>query len=311
MLNVMELKLNKQKNHRLPSLNILRVFESAARHLSFKKAAEELCITPPAVSHQIRTLEEQLGLVLFTRLNRSLILSSAGEQYFSQVQFALQQLQSATNELVNNNTKSTFVINTVPMLVSTLLAPHIHSFQESQLNFNIQIDSDASRTDFAISELDVAIRRVKGDEPNLVYRPIFKIAIAPVCSPHYLAKNPQANLQTLENCRLIRTSIDMGNWPLWLKQWGYQAPTTNELLLNSFRSVLDATQSGAGIAMGYLPIISSLIKRGDLITPFGDKTTFYGEPCLVYRKKDQDKPIVQAFELWLTELLIELGWSDK
>lgn len=303
--------MNKQNNHRLPSLNILRVFESAARHLSFKKAAEELCITPPAVSHQIRTLETQLGIVLFTRLNRSLVMSSIGEQYFAQVQSALQQLQSATNELLANNTKSTFVINTVPMLVSTLLAPHIHSFQESQASFNIQIDSDASRTDFAVNNIDVAIRRVKGDEPNLIYKPIFKIAIAPVCSPSYLDKNPQANLTTLENCRLIRTSVDMGNWPLWLKQWGYQAPSTNELLLNSFRAVLDATQSGAGIAMGYLPIISASIKRGDLITPFGNKSSFYGEPCLVYRKKDQDKPILKAFESWLDDLLIQLGWSDK
>jgi LysR family glycine cleavage system transcriptional activator len=307
----MELKLNIQKNHRLPSLNILRVFESAARHLSFKKAAEELCITPPAVSHQIKALEEQLALVLFTRLNRALILSRAGEQYFAQVQCALQQLQSATNELVNNNTKSTFVINTVPMLVSTLLAPHIHSFQESQANFNIEIDADASRADFAINNIDVAIRRIRGNEPNLIYTPIFKIAIVPVCSPHYLDKNPRANLDTLEHCRLIRTSVDMGNWPLWLKQWGYQAPSGNELLLNSFRSVLDATESGAGIAMGYLPIISALVKRGDLVMPFGDKSSFYGEPCLVYRKQDQDRPIIKAFEYWLAELLIQLGWSDK
>ena len=300
-----------QRNHRLPSLNILRVFESAARHLSFKKAAEELFITPPAVSHQIRTLEEQLGIELFTRLNRSLILNPAGQQYFAQVQNALQQLQSATNELVSSQTKSTFIINTVPMLVSTLLAPHIHSFQELQQDFNIQIDSDASRADFAIESLDVAIRRVKGDEPNLIYRPIFKIAIAPVCSPQYLQKNPQANLTTLENCRLIRTSVDMGNWPLWLKQWGYNAPKNNELLLNSFRSVLDATQSGAGIAMGYLPIINQMIDRGDVLLPFGDKTTFYGEPCLVYRKKDQDKPIIKAFEKWLNALLFELRWTDK
>lgn len=303
--------MNNQKNHRLPSLNILRVFEAAARHLSFKKAAEELYITPPAVSHQIRTLEEQLGIDLFTRLNRSLVLNPAGEQYFAQVQHALQQLQSATNELISSQTKSTFTINTVPMLVSTLLAPYIHSFQEQQQDFNIQIDSDASRADFAIETLDVAIRRVKGDEPNLIYRPIFKIAITPVCSPLYLQKNPQANLDTLQNCRLIRTSVDMANWPLWLKQWGYAAPKSNELMLNSFRAVLDATQSGAGIAMGYLPIINQMIERGDLLTPFGDKTTLYGEPCLVYRKKDKDKPIIKAFELWLNNLLFELHWSDK
>jgi len=94
-----------------------------------------------------------------------------------------------------------------------------------------------------------------------------------------------------------------------LKQWGYIAPQQNELLLNNFNAVIDATRSGAGIAMGYLPIIKRLIDDGELITPFGEKTSFYGEPCLVYRKKDQDKPIVKAFELWLTTLLKDLQWT--
>jgi LysR family glycine cleavage system transcriptional activator len=303
--------LNNQNNIRLPSLNILCVFESAARQLSFKKAAEELCVTPPAVSHQIRTLEEQLGIPLFTRLNRSLVLKPEGEQYFAQVQNALQQLQSATEEIIASKVKSTFVINTVPMIVSTLLAPHIHSFQQQHADFHIQIDSDPNRADFAIESLDIAIRRVKGNEPNLVYRPIFKLQIAPVCSPDYLTKNQDVDLDTMVNARLIRTSVDMPSWPLWLKHWGYKPPQGNELLLNSFRAVLEATQSGAGIAMGYLPIVNDLIERGDLVTPYGDKASFYGEPCLVYRKKDQDKPVIKAFELWLDILLFELNWSDK
>lgn len=303
--------MNKNANHRLPSLNILRVFESAARHLSFKKAAQELFITPPAVSHQIRALEEQLEIELFTRFNRSIVLNDAGQAYFAQVQNALQQLQSATNELTANKEKSTFTINTVPMVVSNLLAPHIHLFQKNEKNFNIQIDSDPTRADFTTENLDIAIRHKAGSEPNLIYVPIFKIKISPICSPKYLSRNPDINLSTLENSRLIRTTIDMPNWPFWLKQWGLNAPQENELLLNSFRSVVEAAQSGAGLAMGYLPIIKEMIEDGEVVLPFKDKISSYGEACLVYRKKDKNKPIIKAFEQWLKALVVELGWSDK
>ena len=269
------------KNHRLPSLNILRVFESAARHLSFKKAAEEIFITPPAVSHQIRTLEQQLDVELFKRLNRSLILTSEGQEYFSKVQNSLQLLQSATNELVANKEKKNFIINSVPMVISSLLAPYIHEFQRDYPNLNIQMDSDPKTLDFAIKELDVAIRRTKGDEPNLVYVPIFKIAITPICRHDYFAINPDINPDTLENSRLIRLTADMHNWTHWLKQWDYKAPLGNELLLSSFRSVTESVRSGAGIAMGYQPMINDLLKEGEIITPFVNKISTYSEAYLV------------------------------
>jgi LysR family glycine cleavage system transcriptional activator len=296
------------KNHRLPSLNILRVFESAARHLSFKKAAEEIFITPPAVSHQIRTLEQQLDVELFKRSNRSLLLTSEGQEYFSKVQNSLQLLQSATNELVANKEKKTFIINSVPMVISSLLAPYIHEFQRDYSGLNIQLDSDPKTLDFAIKELDVAIRRTKGEEPNLVYVPIFKISITPICRHDYLKMNPDINPDTLENSRLIRLTADMHNWTHWLKQWDFKAPHGNELLLSSFRSVTESVRSGAGIAMGYQPMINDLLKDGEIITPFINKISTYSEAYLVYRKKDKNKPIIKEFEAWLKAHIKLLAW---
>jgi LysR family glycine cleavage system transcriptional activator len=308
---ISSITMDNAKNQRLPSLNILRVFESAARMLSFKKAAEELFITPPAVSHQIRALEEQLNVVLFQRLNRALVLTNDGQEYFAKIQNALQQLQSATNELIANKEKPTFIINSVPMVISSLFAPHIHEFQQNHPGFNIQMDSDPKLTDFATKELDVAIRRTLGDEPNLIYVPIFQIEITPICRHDYFDINPDVNPETLENSRLIRLTIDMHNWPHWLKQWGYKAPVGNELLLNSFRSVTESVRSGAGIGIGYKPMINDLLKSGEIIIPFLNKISSYSEAYLVYRKKDKNKPIIKGFEKWTKELSNTLQWSNN
>ncbi|MBW8182526.1 LysR substrate-binding domain-containing protein [Shewanella nanhaiensis] len=298
------------KKHRLPSLNILRVFESAARHLSFKKAAEELFITPPAVSHQIRTLEQQLDVLLFKRLNRSLTLTNDGQVYFYKVQQSLQQLQSATDELIANKEKFTFVINSVPMVISALLAPFIHEFQEHHPDISIQMDSAPNMMDFAIKDLDVAIRRTKGEEPHLIYVPIFKVEITPICRHDYFAINPSVNPDTLENSRLIRLTADKHNWPHWLNEWDLDTPSGNELILSSFRSAIESVRSGAGIGMGYKPMINHLLQEGEIITPFPNKISSYSEAYLVYRKQDKNRAIIQAFEIWLRAIIKRLGWSE-
>ena len=299
-----------EKKHRMPSLNILRVFESAARHLSFKNAAEELCITPPAVSHQIRTLEQQFGVPLFKRLNRSLKLTKDGQAYFYKVQKSLQQLQSATDELIAKKEKFTFVINSVPMVISALLAPFIHEFQEHHPDINIQMDSAPNMMDFAVKDLDVAIRRTKGEESDLIYVPIFKIEITPICRHDYFDMNPSVNLNTLENSRLIRVTSDKSNWPHWLNEWHFEAPAGNELLLSSFRSAIESVRSGAGIGMGYKPMINKLLKEGEIIIPFPNKISSYSEAYLVYRLKDKNKPIINAFEIWLKTIVKKLNWSQ-
>ncbi len=298
--------------YRLPSLNVLRVFECAARHLSFKKAANELHISPPAVSHQIRSLEESLGVILFIRLNRGLKLSQEGREYFEKISPALIQLNSATETLISHRKSPVFTINSLPLIASLLVVPNIQSFQDQHPDFRVQIDSQAFQVDFNEDELiDVVIRHRVGQDPDLIYTPLFKVAVTPICSPTYFNDNPEVCPVTLKGARLIKLTVDPKCWPHWASTFNFKEVSSDgELLLSSFRAAVDATRSGVGVAMGYTPPINNMLANGDLIAPFLDKKASYGEACLVYRKKDSGKPIIQAFEQWLLSL-VAVVWSDK
>lgn len=219
-------------------------------------------------------------------------------------------MQSATDQLIANKEKFTFVINSVPMVISSLLAPYIHEFQEYHPNINIQMDSAPNMMDFAIKDLDVAIRRTKGEETNLIYVPIFKIEITPICRHNYFDINPSVDPDTLKNSRLIRLTADINNWPYWLNEWDFETPAGNELLLSSFRSAIESVRSGAGMGMGYKPMINNLLKEGEIITPFPNKISSYSEAYLVYRIKDKNKPIINAFEIWLKTIIKQLHWAQ-
>lgn len=294
---------------RLPSLNLLRAFECAARHLSFKKAADELCVSQPAVSHQIRTLEEQLEVELFVRLNRKIELTALGEEYFHQVQDGLNRLKKATINLESNKERPLFVINTLPNLVSLLLVPYIDSFQQAQPGFNIRLDSDASRVDFKTGKLDVALRHQMGDEPDLIYIPLTKVSITPVCSPDYFDKHPEVDIETFQNARIIKETIGPNTWRKWLTDWDYSVPPGNEMLLNTFQSSMEAVKGGAGIAMGYKPTIGPMLRRGEIIAPFPDKVSDLGDLYMVYHKRDISRPIMNEFELWLKNVVVT-EWSE-
>ncbi|HIQ52046.1 MAG TPA: LysR family transcriptional regulator, partial [Pseudomonas pachastrellae] len=153
----------------LPSLNLIRVFEVAARRLSFKDAANELFVSPPAVSHQIKALEESLGVALFKRENRKISLTSEGKRYYLHVKRGLDLIDSATLAVRKERKKQHFVINTLPNIASLLLFPNIHEFQAAFPELNIQIDSDISRIDLERSEATVAICHECGNEPGLTY----------------------------------------------------------------------------------------------------------------------------------------------
>jgi len=294
--------MTKPTKTRLPSLNILRVFECAARHLSFKQAAKELFISPPAVSHQIRALEKQLNTKLFERLNRGLKLNQEGEIYYRKVSAAITRLDQATQELVLKKEKPIFVINSLPLIASLLIVPNIHLFQEAQPEYRIQIDSQSSQVDFDDETLDVVIRHRVGDDPNLVYIPLFNVAVTPFCSPSYFTDNPEIDPKTLDGARLIKLSVDKPCWPHWCNTFDMSLKPKDELFLSSFRAAIDAVKSGVGIAMGYRPPINEMLVSGEVIAPFPEKAVSYGTACLVYRKRDKDRAIVKEFEQWLVSI---------
>jgi LysR family glycine cleavage system transcriptional activator len=294
---------------KLPPLNQLRVFESAARHLSFKAAAEELCVTAPAISHQLKQLEEYLAVKLFTRLNREVQLTKEGKAYANQITKAFQLLENATTQLLHGVDRPQFVINCLPSFSSLLMVPNIHEFQSLYPNVNLQLVSDTSRASFDNNDVDVAIRHQLGHEPELEYVYLSTVSISPICSPSFFKAHPELADSDLSQSRLIHVTVGPDNWDIWLSQWGIERPT-DELSLNSFHASLEATKNNVGVAMGYVPLVRKLVNRDELVMPMTDKVSHTGKMYLVFKKANVDKEIFQAFQIWMVDLMAR-EWPDK
>ena len=298
-------------NQRLPSLNLIRVFEIAARRLSFKDAADELFVSPPAVSHQIKALEEYLGITLFKRENRKISLTAEGRRYYLHVKRGLDLIDSATLAVRKEKKKRRFVVNTLPNIASLLLFPNIHEFQTIFPELNIQIDSDISRIDFEHSETTVAIRHECGNEPGLTYHPLVRISLTPICSRRYLEQHPGLADGDFSDCRLIKISGDSYQWPRWQTQWNAKTETSDELVVSTVEASVAAVKNDIGVAMGYLPTSYQFMRDDDrLVLPLPEKVTRHGECFLAYRSDHAEDEIIKVFFEWVKKVIVK-EWTDK
>ena len=288
---------------RLPSLNVLTAFEAAARHVSFKEAADELCLTPSAVSHQVKVLEKELDIVLFKRLNRALELTPEGARYYASIKGPLQQLKNATSHLLSDQKVQQFRINSIPFITNTLLVPHLQSFKNDHPDLKIQIESKVKRVDFGAGVTDVAIRYQNGGEPDLHYEEITPITITPVCSVEYLKKYHERYPNFDGPHNIIRLTNDPVSWSSWLDKWKPDIKVDDELLLDNYQAVLDSAQRGFGLIMGYLPALLPYIKNSELALPFPNQECESGHLYLVYQKSDKDLETVQSFQVWFKKLI--------
>ena len=173
-------------SRRLPPLNALRAFEAAARHLSFTRAASELNVTQAAISHQIKTLEEHLGLPLFRRLNRALMLTDEGQSLFPAVRDALDGLAEAIARLRAGETGGTLTVSTLPSFAVKWLVPRMSHFQDRHPDIDLRISAKEYLVDFTRDGIDVAIRFGRGDWPGVRAEWMADEELTPVCSPSLL-----------------------------------------------------------------------------------------------------------------------------
>jgi LysR family glycine cleavage system transcriptional activator len=161
---------------KLPPLNALRAFEAAARHLSFTRAADELFVTQAAVSHQVKTLEEHLGIKLFRRLNRALMLTDEGQKYFPDVRDALDQLAQATKSLHKSDTSGVMTLSVMPSFASLWLVPRLQNFTTAYPDIDLRISADDKIVDFNQDDVECAIRYGLGKWPNSCPKPFSQSA---------------------------------------------------------------------------------------------------------------------------------------
>lgn len=290
---------------RLPPLNTLRLFEAAGRHLSFKLAAQELGVTPSAVSHGVHGLEDWLGTPLFARGARGLTLTEAGTAYLPAVRAALTALSAASEQVPGRRPADHIRISVAPTFAARLLLPRLGRFREQYPATAVYIDTTHHHVEFPRDGADLAIRVGLGDWPGLQARKILQEELLPVCAPSL--RERYAGLPSAEDLPLIHVTTVAHDWNTWLRDTGrHGVDTTGGLRVDTIQMAFDAAVRGMGIAMGRRPLVDAELESGALV-PLVERSvrppTAY---WLVGLPQTMTRPDIRAFRRWLDDALAPL-----
>jgi len=293
-------------NPRLPPLNALRAFETAARHLSFRRAAEELFVTPAAISHQIKGLEDYLGVTLFHRLNKSLLLTEAGQAALPALRDGFERLAEAVEILRADSPSRLLTVSVAPSFASKWLVPRLERFRRSVPGIDIRIDATSRCVDFIRDRVDVGIRYGAGDYPGLHSDCLRDDEVMPVCSPALLAgKYPLQQPDDLRHHTLLHIDdpvIASGwpDWSMWLASAGNEAADASRGSRFSMASMaIQAAVEGHGVALVSAVLVEDDLAAGRLVKPFCLRTPVKFCYYLVCPLAAVARPTVAAFRAWL------------
>ena len=300
----------------IPGLQSLKAFDAAARHLSFTRAAAELNVTPAAVSHQIKELEEQAGVLLFARTSRSMALTRQGEVFCAAVAEALSALTRALQRIRHLDNPSQLRLTASPSLAAKWLVPRLDRFLASVPGADVRLDVSSTNLDFGRDDVDVAIRFGRGQYPELHVEKLFQDTVFPVCSPALLARSkPLREPLDLLKFPLIHLDWEaLGdvwpNWRMWMQASGISDFDDSRGLHFSQTSLaLQAAIDGHGVALGDSSLAADDIAAGRLVKPFD--LSLKGPPQFAYfficRREVVDRPMIKAFHDWLVSEIRAAG----
>ncbi len=286
----------------LPSLNGLRAFEAAARHLSFTRAAAELNVTQTAISHQIRRLEEQLGLRLFLRRNRALLLTREAQAYLPAVRAAFEDLRQATARLRRADCDGVLTLSATPSLAAKWLVTRVASFQDAHPGIEVRITASTHLVDFRREEVDMAVRYGRGHWSGLRADWLMAEEFFPVCSPALLkGERALRRPADLAQHTLLHATVSREDWQLWLTAAGMPSSLALRRGLSFDQSfmAIQAAIDGLGVALGRTPFVEADIAAGRLVVPFDvvlpDEAGFY----VVAPEETADAPKIALLRDWL------------
>ncbi|MDX2103336.1 MAG: transcriptional regulator GcvA [Alphaproteobacteria bacterium] len=288
---------------RLPPLNALRAFEAAARHGSFTRAADELNVTQAAISHQVKGLEERLGVLLFRRLNRALILTDAGERYLPALREAFDLIASATDSLTKGEQARRLTVSVMPSFANKWLMPRLVRFQDLQPEIEVTVHASEKLVDFGSDGVDVAIRYGTGGWPGLRAIPFLSEDVFPVCAPGLAERTgrPLFLPEDLRHHTLLHDDISQ-DWAMWLRLTGVTGVSaTRGLVFNHSNMVVDAAVAGMGVALARSALVHDDLKAGRLIRPFRLAIPAQNSYWIVCPEDTADLPKLQVFQTWLTD----------
>ena len=300
-------------------LNALNAFEVAARHESFSKAAEELNVTPAAISQQIRTLEELLGVQLFHRLNRGLALTPAGKSGLSKLQDGLRCVNDAVDQMRSEQSKKSLDVWMAPSFASKWLMPRMQRFVDQHPEIDLRISSSAELVDNAVTtsaltedilrtnNIDIAIRFGRGQYPGCEIDLLMNVSAMPLCSPILLQnkQNPLTLPKHLSFHTLLHDETQYEgrpDWPSWLNEVGANSVDgTRGVRFNRVSLALDAAIEAQGVVLSLEQLASNDLKKGSLVRPFEHKMELTQAYYIVSLKNSANAEHIGAFKQWIMD----------
>lgn len=299
---------------RLPPLNALRVFEAAARLLSFTKAAEELNVTPAAVSHQVKLLEEILGQALFRRFNRRLALTEAGQAYLPPLREAFDQMAAATKRVTQQSDAGVLRITTTQSFAAKFLMPRMPRFRARHPDIEPMISVTHQLVDFRRDEADVGVRLGRGQYPDLHSIHLMDDYIFPVCAPALLhGPHPLRQPGDLKHHILLHDTAraseeESPTWRNWLRNAGVDdVDATRGPGYSDTAMAIQAAIAGHGVALGRRALVVEDLAAGHLVRPFQTEIRNRFSYYLVCARAAAEQPKQRAFRDWVIEEIARSG----
>lgn len=290
----------------LPPLNPLRTFAVAAKHLNFTRAAEELCVTAAAVSHQIKTLEESLEVELFHRQGNSLVLTEAGRAYLPSIEQAFRQLAEATRHLHLRGKPKTLNMNVPPTFAVKWLIPRMQRFMKEHPEIDLNVSTSAKLVDFSRDDYDVAVRYGRGIYPGLHSELCLPVEVFPVCSPALLqGEHPLREPTDLMYHTLLHdgSTYDDGSnpdWATWLRHAGVTGvDATRGPSFWPSHIVINAAIDGLGVALAKRNWVETDLAAGRLVRPFNISLPVEFSYFLIYPEWRAGDPLIIVFASWI------------
>jgi LysR family glycine cleavage system transcriptional activator len=292
------------KNYRRPSLKAVSTFEAAARHESFKEAAEELFLTPSAISHQVRQLENHLGVTLFHRLSGGLVITDAGAAYLKMLTPAFAELDEATKQVMQFEYSDQLTIRSAPSFAKKWLLHRLPDFLERHPDIDVKVVATSEILDFRKKNIDVGISYGQSNWSGYVVRPLLSERVLPMCSPGF--KSGAKDLRTpadLPKFTLIHTERNLVTWRMWLADKGVPvADNLRGVCLDPSELAIEAAVRGVGVVLESDLLAAQELADGSLVPAFGETVSEALSYYLVYSEDRADIPKIVAFSEWISDL---------
>ncbi|WP_339713124.1 LysR substrate-binding domain-containing protein [uncultured Sneathiella sp.] len=288
------------RKRRLPPFSAVRAFEAAARHLSFKDAADELCLSPSAISHQIRALEEYLATALFRREGNRISLTGTGRGYAGRLTQLLDHLDDSTRAAQFGPRDQTLRVLSTPGFAARWLVPRMASFKQAQA-IRLRIAEGAPSTDFSTNDADVVIKWRDGAEEGVDVVPLLHSSRYPVVSPALYEREGIKHPRDLLRLTLFRDEVD-DKWPEWFRAAGVEVKLDeDDQVYPNCEYACTAAEAGLGVSLAYDAVVAATVNEGRLVRLFETTTIPFTIYAIATQANRRNDPLISAFRAWLLD----------